>query len=208
MNFPINIQTPTHGRRSFLATLAAAVPTFTGVAAFAKNSDTPPRASAKDLKPVKDIVAFKQEFARAWKRSEDYTLTVFEQMPEEKLLYKYTPESFTFAFQFIHCIIFSANHVAVRLGVPNPYEKRKRDAWDNISKADLSKELHEFYAWVRKVVNEAPPKTLLEEEKFAGDTIPKWQLLLGLENHIIHHRGQAIVYLRLNGVTPEGYVGW
>lgn len=205
MNFPISTQTPRHGRRSFLATLAAAVPTFAGVAAFAKNSDTPP---TKDLKTMKDIAAFKQEFARAWKRSEDYTLTVFEQMPEEKLLYKYTPESFTFAFQFIHCIIFSANHVAVRLGVPNPYEKRKRDAWDNISKADLAKELHEFYAWVRKVVNEAPPKTLLEEEKFAGDTIPKWQLILALENHIIHHRGQAIVYLRLYGVTPEGYVGW
>ncbi|MCU0354066.1 MAG: DinB family protein [Cytophagales bacterium] len=29
-----------------------------------------------------------------------------------------------------------------------------------------------------------------------------------MENHIIHHRGQAIVYLRLKGIRPEGYVGW
>jgi uncharacterized damage-inducible protein DinB len=29
-----------------------------------------------------------------------------------------------------------------------------------------------------------------------------------MENHIIHHRGQAIVYLRLNGVKPKGYFGW
>jgi hypothetical protein len=35
------------------------------------------------------------------------------------------------------------------------------------------------------VVHSATDKTLLEEEKFAGDTIPKWQLLLALENHII-----------------------
>jgi uncharacterized damage-inducible protein DinB len=199
---------PTLRRRGFLTALAALLPASV-IATPAHNVlDSPTTLHKNDLKSAKDIAVFKQEFMRAWKRSEDYTLTVFEQMPEEKLLYKYTPESFTFAFQFIHCIIFSANHVAVRLGVPNPYEKRKRDAWDNISKADLAKELHEFYAWVRKVVNEAPPKTLLEEEKFAGDTIPKWQLLLALENHIIHHRGQAIVYLRLNGVTPEGYVGW
>lgn len=192
-------------RRGFLAMLGTVIPAMTSAQLFANSADTPP---TKDLKPVKDIVAFKQEFLRAWKRSEDYTITIFEQMPEEKLLYKYTPESFTFAFQFIHCIIFSANHVSVRLGVRNPYEKRKRDAWDGITKAQLGKELHDFYAWVRTVVSEAPPKTLLEEEKFAGDTIPKWQLLLALENHIIHHRGQAIVYLRLNGVTPEGFVGW
>jgi uncharacterized damage-inducible protein DinB len=192
-------------RRGFLAMLGAAIPAMTSVQLFANSADTPP---TKDLKPVKDIAAFKQEFARAWKRSEEYTLTLFQQMPEEHFAFQYTPESFTYRFQFVHCIIFSANHIAVRLGIENPYEKRKRDAWDNISKADLAKELHDFYAWVRKVVSEAPPKTLLEEEKFAGDTIPKWQLLLALENHIIHHRGQAIVYLRLKGVTPEGFVGW
>lgn len=166
------------------------------------------KADTHRTQSTKDIVAFKKEFTRAWKRSEDYTLTILEQMPEEKLGYKYTPESFTFAFQFVHCIIFSANHVAVRLGVPNPYEKRKGTMWEGITKAQLAKELRDFYAWVLSVVHSATDKTLLEEEKFAGDTIPKWQLLLALENHIIHHRGQAIVYLRLNGIVPEGYVGW
>jgi len=195
-------------RRGFLTALAALMPTSIFAQTPYSVADSPITPNKNDLKPTKDIAAFKQEFLRAWERSEEYTLTVFEQMPEEKLLYKYTPESFTFAFQFIHCIIFSANHVAVGFSVPNPYEKRKRDAWNSISKAELAKELRDFYAWVRTVVSEAPPKILLEEEKFAGDTIPKWQLLLGLENHIIHHRGQAIVYLRLNGVTPEGYVGW
>jgi len=192
-------------RRGFLSALGALTTAMIPANIF---SAVPDKPRTKDLKPAKDIDVFKQEFMRAWKRSEEYTITVFEQMPEEKLFYQYTPESFTFAFQFIHCIIFSANHVAVRLGVPNPYEKRKRDAWDSITKAQLSKELRDFYTWVRAVVSNAPQKTLLEEEKFAGDTIPKWQLLLALENHIIHHRGQAIVYLRLNGVTPEGFVGW
>lgn len=156
----------------------------------------------------KDITAFKQEFLRAWKRSEDYTLTVFEQMPEQHLNFKYTPESFSFRFQFVHCIIFTANQVAARLDIPFPYESRKRDYWDKCTKAEISKELRGFYAWVANVVQEASAEKLLEEEKFAGDTIAKWQLMMALENHIIHHRGQAIVYLRLKGVTPVGYVGW
>ncbi|RZM10040.1 MAG: DinB family protein, partial [Pedobacter sp.] len=29
-----------------------------------------------------------------------------------------------------------------------------------------------------------------------------------MDNHIIHHRGQCMVYLRMNGITPEGYLGW
>ena len=32
----------------------------------------------------KDLLGFKDEFATAWKRSEEYTLTVFNQMPEGK----------------------------------------------------------------------------------------------------------------------------
>jgi len=171
-------------------------------------TDQPLRQTKVVESTPKDIVSFKQEFLRAWKRSEDYTLTVFEQMPEQHLNFKYTPESFSFRFQFVHCIIFTANQVAVRMGIPFPYENRKRDYWDKCTKAEISKELHDFYAWVAKTVQEASVEKLLEEEKFAGDTIAKWQLMMALENHIIHHRGQAIVYLRLKGVTPVGYVGW
>ena len=52
----------------------------------------------------KDLLGYKSEFADAWKRSEEYTLTVFNQMPEDKLEFRYTPESFSFRTQFVHCI--------------------------------------------------------------------------------------------------------
>ena len=70
----------------------------------------------------KELQGFKQEFGTAWKRSQEYTLTVFNQMPEEHLDFQYTPESFSFRTQFVHCIVFTALQLAGRLEIANPYE--------------------------------------------------------------------------------------
>lgn len=156
--------------------------------------------------PEKDLQAFKEEFLVAWKRSKEYTLVVFNQMPETKLDFKYTPESFSFRTQFVHCINYTAGQVSARLGVPDPYEKPK--PWGKLSKAEVAAEIGKFYDWVEQVVKDIAPAKLLEVETFAGDDIPKWRLLYAMENHIIHHRGQAICYVRLCDITPEGYVGW
>ncbi len=154
----------------------------------------------------KDLQNFSQEFANAWKRSLDYTVTVFNQMPEEHLDYKYTPESFSFRTQFVHCIVFSSLQLAGRLEIKNPYENKKD--WNKLTKAQLADEIKGFYAWVEKVASEVSPERLAKEEAFAGGKLQVWQFFYAMENHIIHHRGQAICYLRLKGITPEGYVGW
>ncbi|WP_428665071.1 DinB family protein [Runella sp.] len=154
----------------------------------------------------KELQGFKQEFSVAWKRSEEYTLTVFNQMPEEHLDYRYTPESFSFRNQFVHCIVFTSMQLAGRLEIPNPFENKKD--WTKITKAQVADEIKNFYAWVEKVAAEVPPEKLAKQENFAGGKIQAWQFFYAMENHLIHHRGQAICYLRLKGVIPEGYVGW
>ncbi len=161
-------------------------------------------------KADKDLLSFKDEFAPAWKSSEVYTLKIFNQMPEEKLDWKYTPESFSYRTQFVHCISFTASQICGRLGIVNPYdEKEKKNGfWKNLSKKELETELKGFYAWTLQVLSEAKPDKLAQMEGFAGESIPVWRLFYALENHIIHHRGQAICYLRLNGITPVGYIGW
>lgn len=161
-------------------------------------------------KDKKDLLGFKEEFSMAWKSSLDYTLKIFNQMPEDKFEYKYTPESFSYRTQFVHCITFTTAQICGRLNLPNPYdEKEKQNGyWAKLSKAQLETELKDFYAWVEKTVLETKPDKLVQLEGYAGDKIPVWRLFYALENHIIHHRGQAICYLRLNGITPIGYIGW
>ena len=154
----------------------------------------------------KELKAFLEEFSPAWKRSQEYTLTVFNQMPEEHLDFHYTPEAMTFRTQFVHCITFTAMQLAGRLEIKNPYENKKD--WGKLTKAQVADELEGFYAWVEKVAGETSPERLSKQEGFAGGKIQAWQFFYAMENHIIHHRGQAICYLRLKGITPEGYVGW
>lgn len=154
----------------------------------------------------KDLQAFKDEFGVAWKRSQDYTLTVFNQMPEEHLDFHYTPEAMTFRTQFVHCITFTAMQLAGRLEIKNPYENKKD--WGKLTKVQVADELKGFYAWVEKVVGETSPERLAKEGGFAGGKMQAWRFFYAMENHIIHHRGQAICYVRLKGVIPEGYVGW
>lgn len=158
------------------------------------------------LRSKKELKAFKDEFSPAWKSSLNYTLTVFNQMPEEHLDFRYTPESMSFRTQFVHCITFTASQLAGRLEISNPYENKKD--WGKLSKAQVADEIKGFYGWVEKVVGETTVEKLAKEEGFAGGKIQVWRFFYAMENHLIHHRGQAICYLRLKGITPEGYVGW
>lgn len=152
-----------------------------------------------------EAAAFRQEFLQAWQRSEEYTLTIAGQMPESDFNYRYCDTVFTFATQFIHCVTFTCGQIAGRTGVKNPYEGRKIK---DLTKAQVLAELKNMYAFVGKTVKELPAEKLYQKEPFAKGEIPVWRLFYAMENHIIHHRGQAIVYLRLKGIRPEGYVGW
>lgn len=158
----------------------------------------------------KDFLEFKKEFSEAWKSSLDYTLKLYNQMPEEKFDFRYTPESFSFRTQFVHCLTFNTAQICGRLNILNPHDEKEKKTgfWKNLTKAELETEIKDFYAWVEKTLFETKPEKLMQLESFAGGKIPVWRLFYALENHIIHHRGQVVCYLRLCGITPIGYIGW
>ena len=90
----------------------------------------------------------------------------------------------------------------------NPYEDKSKRPPVELNKEEVIAELNRMYTYVFKVIKNLPEKELYEPIDFAGDTITGWRLIYAMENHIIHHRGQCVVYLRLKGVTPNGYLGW
>lgn len=148
----------------------------------------------------------RQELRAAWVRSEKMTLTNVEQMPPESFTFKYTDEAMTFSEQWRHCVIYTCGQLAGETGIENPYRKVKLPY--QMPKERIIEELQKMYSIVRNAIEELSAEDLLAECVFAGETIPVWRLFYALENHIIHHRGQCIVYLRLNGVTPKGFYGW
>ncbi|MEM6801993.1 MAG: DinB family protein [Bacteroidota bacterium] len=150
--------------------------------------------------------SLRKELTDAWHRSERLTLINVDQMPAESFSFKYTPEAMSFAEQWRHCVMYTCGQLATRADIANPYEDVKLPV--QMPKDDVIKELKNMYNWVRKTIDELSDEVLLSNCDFAGDTIPIWRLIYALENHIIHHRGQCVVYLRLKEVIPKGFYGW
>ena len=149
----------------------------------------------------------RRELLEAWARSEQLTLTTASQMPAEAYDFKYTPEAMSFAQQWRHCCEFTTTLLAERLGIDNPY-KNGRDLSKAVTKQQVMDEVKALYAFMRQTITTIPDAKLFEQAEFVGGKIPNWRYLYAMDNHIIHHRGQCMVYLRLKGITPEGYLGW
>lgn len=152
-----------------------------------------------------EAARIRQELAEAWRQSEVMTLKIIEQMPPEAFGFRYTPGAMSFGEQFRHCVIFTSNQLAGRLGVTSPLKGRKLPV--ELPKADVLAEVRGLYAFVQETIRTLPTEKLFAKTDFPTP-IPNWRLLYAMENHLIHHRGQAVVYLRLKGITPEGYFGW
>ncbi|MCH8517828.1 MAG: DinB family protein [Cyclobacteriaceae bacterium] len=151
----------------------------------------------------------RQELLEAWKASQKFTLKIVNQMPDEYFEFQYTPEAMTFAEQWRHCAIFTCSQLAGRFNLEgNPYKDKSKLPPVELNKEEVIAELNRMYDYVFKVIENLPEKELYEPIDFAGDTITGWRLIYAMENHIIHHRGSCVVYLRLKGVIPIGYVGW
>ncbi|WP_460938627.1 DinB family protein [Spirosoma humi] len=155
---------------------------------------------------VSEAQRIRLDLLDAWAMSEKMTLLTAGQMPADSFEFKYTAEAMTFAEQWRHCCQFTVSQLAGRLGVADPY--RTRQLLPVMTKMQVMDELRTMYAFVKQTIREVPDDTLLRRDDFMGSQLPNWRLIYAMENHIIHHRGQCMVYLRLKGITPEGYLGW
>lgn len=171
-----------------------------------KANKVPSENSPELVGASKSVTKLKQDLVSAWNRSEKMTMANVEQMPPELFTYKYTDEAMTFAEQWRHCIMYTCGQLAARAGLQNPYENIKLPI--QMPKDHVIKELQNMYVFVRKSIMELSQERLHANCDFAGESVPVWRLFLAMENHIIHHRGQCVVYLRLMGVVPKGYYGW
>lgn len=164
------------------------------------------RSTANSPEQENAVKLLRQELKSAWLQSETMTMKNVEQMPPEFFTFKYTKEAMTFSEQWRHCVIYTCNQLANNTDVKNPYADIKLPV--QMPKNDVIQELKKMYTFIRTSIEELSDEKLLATCRFAGEKIPVWRLFYALENHIIHHRGQCVVYLRLNGIVPKGYYGW
>ncbi|KAB7731009.1 DinB family protein [Rudanella paleaurantiibacter] len=163
-----------------------------------------PVVSLPGANPEADRI--RQELLDAWRASEKISIATAEQMPDAGYAFRYTPEAMTFAEQWRHCLLYTVGQLQADFEQPNLYAGKRLPL--NMTKAEVMAELPRMYAHVRRAIETIPAEKLLATVEYGEHKIPGWRLLYVLENHIIHHRGQCVVYLRLKGITPESYYGW
>jgi hypothetical protein len=123
---------------------------------------------------------FDKDFRRDWATSREFTLAVADAMPVEKYGFKTSDEEMTFAALMIHIATSNAFRFAQISGKPNP--------------------VHVPGTIPKEQAKEIAKKLLAERSEVTGR-----ELVLGMFVHTAHHRGQAEVYLRANGIKPPDY---
>jgi uncharacterized damage-inducible protein DinB len=140
------------------------------------------------------------------KNSKDYTLQAALLMPEGKFLFKPTPDEMSFGEQLIH---ISANmgwlSNTYLNGKENPVSKEARQFKQ---KEEILSVVTKTYDYAIATLKSFDPTQLSDRVKFFAGEKNKLQIINLLSDHQTHHRGQIMVYLRLNGIKPPDYTGW
>ena len=140
-----------------------------------------------------------QEWERAKLGAQDY----LDAMPEEGYGLKPAPESLSFAEQFLH--LGHANYMFAAAGcnAVSPLKDEAAEKNEDLkSKAACSAYTLATYDFVIAGIKAADPASFGEEVPFFRWTMPREVVLAKALEHQVHHRGQAAVYLRLQGVKP------
>ncbi len=152
--------------------------------------------------------AFIKDFLERLENSRTYLILVAETMPADKYNFRASPESLTFAENLMHIGYAIDWHSQSLLG-----GRASRD-WNtdtifkvaNKSKAEMIATIDKTFNESIQLISQFEATQLNDELDYFGLKRSKRQIFLLLADHITHHRGQMLVYMRLNGLVPPRYV--
>lgn len=177
-------------RRQFVSTTALGA----GCLAFASSSRLFASGSGSMASALKNV----------WKQAKEYTLDFVNAMPDEKYEFKPTPEVFSYTEQALHVIGSNFWFFSTLKGEkpPKPEDALKSEGK---TKSDIIKLLEESHAYADEVINSLSDEIASEEITAGRIKLAKWKVILFCIDHMTHHRGQMVVYLRLNGIKPPQF---
>jgi len=152
--------------------------------------------------------SFIKEYLERLENSKKYLIVIAETMPEDNYDFRATPESMSFSDNLMHICWAMDWHSQSLIG-----GREARD-WDTDTELKIDyKSKKEMIITIAKTfdktiefISKFDTNGLDERVDYFGLNRTKRQVLLLLADHITHHRGQMLVYLRLNGLTPPRYV--
>jgi uncharacterized damage-inducible protein DinB len=149
---------------------------------------------------------FLQETLKKWQNAAAYTLEVARAMPSEKFDFKPADEERTFGEQLDHIgqnmTWLAGDYLAGEKFEHLLKEKKERTPEETIELLSAS------LLFAQEAIANTPPDSLAVVKNFFASPMSRRQIIALMHDHHTHHRGQLIVYLRLNGIKPPKYRGW
>ncbi len=151
---------------------------------------------------------FIEQYLERLENSKTYLILMAENMPEEHYDFKATADSMSFAENLMHIGWALDWHSQSLLG------GRKARDWNTDTELKVAqKSKEEMIATISttfdnaiQLLSDFDTLRLNDELDYLGLKRTKRQIFLLLADHITHHRGQMIVYLRINGIKPPRYI--
>ncbi len=137
-----------------------------------------------------------------WERARLGAQEYLEAMPGEGYALRPSPDSFSFAEQFLHL-----GHTTYRfmagIGAESPLKDDPAEKNDTLKSkpATLAYTLAS-YDFAIAAVKALSAESLAEEITFFRWTMSRALILAKALEHQVHHRGQVCVYFRLHGIKP------
>lgn len=145
------------------------------------------------------------DWAEKWQHSSEYMIEIAELMPENQFTYKPTEVQMSFSDQLLH---LSGNMVSLsrRFLNADSIDPPLPDSFT--SKKEAIEELRRVFAHTAFQLRQIDASTLDDSTDFWAGPVPRSRIIWLITDHMAHHRGQLIVYLRLRGIEPPDYRGW
>lgn len=148
---------------------------------------------------------FLADFKIKWKNAADYTLEFARAMPEDFYTYTPTPVEMNFREQVKH---IAGNMVWLSSSYLDGSKAHVDPTKSGNSKKEIIAMMEKAFAYAATTVDQLTEKDLNTQVDFFAGKMTKRRILLLMTDHVTHHRGQLVVYLRMKGVEPPKYVGW
>ena len=149
--------------------------------------------------PDNEIAVLIQE----WERAKAGAAEFIDSMPDDKVAFRPVPEVLSFAGQFLHVADANYRFAAGAFGIESPFQGTKPEDDPALQpKAALLEFALASYEFILQGLRSVTPGSLEEEVPFFRWTMSRSLILAKALEHHAHHRGQTVVYFRLQGMKP------
>lgn len=148
------------------------------------------------------------DFLDEVRQSRAYTLECALAMPEDKYGFRPVPETRTFGQQMVHIAeSFPGLYELFIEGKTAPTHTFSEAGREPVaSKVEVVRRLKEGFGYVERAALRLKSSSLEVVILGAGGReMTKRRALRFLLDHTTHHRGQSVIYLRMNGIRPPQY---